>query len=251
MFGTTSNPTMLNFEKPKLLSRSKILREYLNKLLYNNNAIISSIFINLLNKTVYIKFQLYFLVSLEKGEKKLFLKKVSKAINNFFKNQFKIFDIKTISLKVYNLNILIRKKIIKKIYFKFFKFEKFIFLQNRKFFINFINITYLFINKNIKPRCFLVIIGKLFAQLTKKAHSQFFLFIKVLINWCISIRNEDSYLKGIKFSINGRIKGKPRSNNYKVLSGKISCQTIDSKVQYCYMHVYNRYGAFGLKLWVR
>ena len=53
---------------------------------------------------------------------------------------------------------------------------------------------------------------------------------------------------GAKFSISGRLKGKPRTNTLKILSGKIPCQTHSAAINYSKLHAFTRYGVFGLKL---
>lgn len=54
-------------------------------------------------------------------------------------------------------------------------------------------------------------------------------------------------IKGLKFSIKGKLKGKPRKKKLQILVGNVPCQQIKHPVDFAKTHVYNRYGAFGLK----
>jgi len=59
-----------------------------------------------------------------------------------------------------------------------------------------------------------------------------------------------SRIIGVQFTLTGRLKGKPRSKKKKIVVGKLSCQTINSKINYSCIHAYTKYGKFGLKLWL-
>jgi ribosomal protein S3 len=57
-------------------------------------------------------------------------------------------------------------------------------------------------------------------------------------------------IKGIKFSIKGKIKGKLRAKSYNLLIGSSPKNNKNTKVEYYKMHSYTVYGKFGLKFWV-
>jgi ribosomal protein S3 len=62
--------------------------------------------------------------------------------------------------------------------------------------------------------------------------------------------NKNSSLNGIKFSISGRLLGKPRYSVVKILIGKMPCQTISKNIIKQQIHVYTIYGVFGFKIWI-
>jgi ribosomal protein S3 len=57
-----------------------------------------------------------------------------------------------------------------------------------------------------------------------------------------------SRVRGIKFVINGKIKGKTRSSSNIISFGKIPTQSISKVVDYSNIHVFTVYGVFGFKL---
>lgn len=235
--------------KPKLLQKSKFFFKHLNYLFFNQKIMLSKVSLNIFNKTIFLNAHVYFLVSLEKGDQINYLNKVNNKINNFIIKQFSLFDVNNIKLKIFNLNKKIKRNKVKEIYLKFKKFERMIFLQRTDLFLNFLNICYLVLVKKISINCYLILLSKLFVRLTKREHSKFFIFLKFLINWSLDNKIVKK-IRGIKFIINGRLKGKPRSSSFKFIKGNVPCQSIISNIKYSHMHAYNRYGAFGLKLWI-
>lgn len=66
-----------------------------------------------------------------------------------------------------------------------------------------------------------------------------------------SIKFENlNYIKGIKFNINGKIKGKLRAKSYNILIGSVPKNNKNTKIEYYKMHSYTVYGKFGLKFWI-
>lgn len=55
-------------------------------------------------------------------------------------------------------------------------------------------------------------------------------------------------LKGIKFILNGKLKGKTRSSTNLLRIGIIPTQSISKNIKYFNAHAYTIYGAFGFKL---
>ena len=80
----------------------------------------------------------------------------------------------------------------------------------------------------------------------EKKHSNYIQFIRIICDTLV----EKKIIKGIKFSISGRILGKTRASCVKVERGAISLNTINSNNQFAKLHVYTIYGAYGLKLWI-
>ncbi len=235
--------------KPKLLYKSKIFFSYINHIFYNSKIMISKLSLKIFNKTIFLFIHVYFLASLKGNKKKINCNLLLSRINIFFKNQFELFKINSIVLKIVNLNKFVTRRSVKNFFFKFKKFKMMLFSRNNNLFINFINLTFLIVIKKINIKCYVILITKIFVHLKKRIHSKFMLFIKFLINWFISNQLKYSKVIGIKFSISGRLKGKPRGDCFKILKGSMPCQKILSNIKFTQIHAYNRYGAFGIKLW--
>jgi ribosomal protein S3 len=55
---------------------------------------------------------------------------------------------------------------------------------------------------------------------------------------------------GLKFVINGKLKGKPRSSVNFIKEGNLPLQTLNKNIDFSRIHSYTLMGVFGLKLWV-
>ena len=126
----------------------------------------------------------------------------------------------------------------------FKRFKKFIFTRRVDLFADFVNLSSLFAQAVLKVSAYLFLLKQIFSNILKKQHTQFFLFLNLVLKKLIQFK----LIKGLKFIIAGKLKGKPRTNTLKILAGKISCQTILNKIDFSKIHAYTRYGVFGLKL---
>jgi len=85
-------------------------------------------------------------------------------------------------------------------------------------------------------------------------HSKFFIFINKYFNFLLSsslnLCSSFSRLLGIKFCINGKLKGKPRSSNYMFVAGTVPIQSLSASIDYSKAHAFTIYGVFGIKIWV-
>lgn len=151
-------------------------------------------------------------------------------------------------IKISNLNMLIHRQKTTKMYVEFKKFEKVLFARSLNLFMDFLKVSSLLEQKKINANVFLYILGQVFKNLHKKKHSRFISFIKVCFDYFLKHYSQELF--GLCFIISGRLRGKPRSSVVKVENGVLNLNTINSKVQYCQLHVYTWYGAFGLKLWI-
>jgi len=57
-------------------------------------------------------------------------------------------------------------------------------------------------------------------------------------------------IKGLKFLIQGKLKGKPRSKSFLYTVGRIPVQTVTANIDFAKSHVFTIYGVFGMKLWI-
>lgn len=128
---------------------------------------------------------------------------------------------------------------------KFFK--KKLFSRRFDLYYDFLKLTSLLVTRKVKIGVYNIILGKIFKYLMKKSHNKFFHFLKKLSH----IITRSSTIGGIKFGINGKLKGKLRAKSFKLEIGKIGIQTITSDIDYSIVHINTLYGCFGLKTWIK
>jgi ribosomal protein S3 len=81
----------------------------------------------------------------------------------------------------------------------------------------------------------------------------FLIFSQILFSSFISKTTtlaEGKQILGVKFLINGRLKGKPRSNATTLLVGSVPVQSLEKDIQFSKLHVNTIYGVFGFQIWV-
>lgn len=115
-------------------------------------------------------------------------------------------------------------------------------------FKDFIKLTCLLIQKEIKTETYVEILGMIFRILPKQSHGTFYKFFQVLLEFLLDFEN--SRIQGVKFIIHGKLKGKLRSSTANFSLGKIGIQSICSDVDFARTHVYTMYGTFGFHLWI-
>ena len=62
--------------------------------------------------------------------------------------------------------------------------------------------------------------------------------------------NKTNRIKGVKFLINGKLKGKTRANSILIVKGLVPAQTISANIDFSKTHVFTVYGVFGFKIWI-
>lgn len=126
-----------------------------------------------------------------------------------------------------------------------------VFPRRLRFFLEFIQLSILFLENKIEIKFFISILCEIFRILTKKLHSKFFIFINEYFKFLLSNPlNNKHFLLGIKFIINGKLKGKTRSNSYTFKLGTIPIQSLKAAVDFTKAHTFTRFGVFGFKLWI-
>ena len=197
-----------------------------------------------------------------KKKKNIIILKKFKIFNKYNKlknifNSFKFFKNNVIIFTFVNLNIFLKKNILKKkiiILFKYLKKSALLLFPRRfNFFLDFIQLSILFLENKIEIKFFISIICEIFRILQKKMHSRFFIFINNYFNFLLSNtlnnRSSISNLLGIKFCINGKLKGKTRSNNYTFVAGSVPIQSMNASIDFSKAHAFTIYGVFGIKIW--
>lgn len=133
-----------------------------------------------------------------------------------------------------------QKNVLKKIILELKKYSKIYFFKE------YLNILIVVVQKKNSSKLLAEFLALQFSIL--KYHNFFFNFIKNSL--FLIVNSEISNVNGIKILIKGRLNGKPRSNDKIIQIGKISLQTLDSKINYSQNISFSQYGTFGIKVWV-
>lgn len=189
------------------------------------------------------------------------LKKKKKKIKKYHLSNIsllleKFFNLSNKPLIYIKINILNNMVKIKKKFFFFTIFKKFkynLFTRRPDLFFDFLNLSALLIENKISITIYLEILSQIFNILLKKKHSLFFMFLKLLFKQLTLQKLNHkllSAIRGIKFWISGKLKGKDIATTLKIIEGKVPCKNADLQIQYSRIQVYNRYGVYGLKIWL-
>jgi len=237
--------------------------EFFNKLLAKKGIFLTQNTLNFNSNKMYLTSHIFF-----KGNKIQKLKIFSKTnkkenFRNFLLSSKKIQELILEPLKLLKINLLIlnvkilNKEINKKLfcfYYKNFKrFLKSFFARQFNFFIDFIKLTTLLTSSKLSAKNYLDILGQIFRKLPKNQHNRFLTFLKIIFKTIVlelPKRFDNNRIKGIKFIVSGRLKGKMRASSQSIKIGKIPTQTLNKTVEFSKIHVYTVYGLFGFKFWL-
>ncbi len=177
-----------------------------------------------------------------------------KKLNKLYVFNYFLLNILNIGLKknlillsVFNLNKLLTSSLLRKIYAINKRFLKTLFARRFNLFIDFMKIVVLLALKKINVITFLIVLSQIFKVLLKKKHTQFIYFLKEIFNFILTNTKE---IKGLKFILSGKIKGKTQASFTKIIVGSVPIQSINANIDFNKIHVYTLYGVFGFKLWV-
>lgn len=159
-----------------------------------------------------------------------------------------LFQKNNLNVKIRNLNLLIRKKRLIRVFKKYKFFSTKLFNKRLNLFGDFIKVLTLFKQKKASAWLLCYLLSITFKSLQKKKHGLFTSFVNQIFKDIILEKN--SAVEGIKFIIAGRLKGKPRASFTKITVGKISLNSQNKDIQKTQLHCYTVYGCFGLKLWI-
>ncbi len=240
-----------------LITNSFLIKQELINSLFRKDVIVSGLDMTQSNNTTSLNVDVFTRTGKLLKYRKA-LKKRALTTSNSHKHQ-KVNDLILSSLKnqISNNNLLINynnlnKNIDKKILTDYFKnlkkFSTVLFSRGFNLFIDFLKVITLIDQNKINPKVFLLILGQIFKNLTKKKHTRFVFFIKTIFDHLIN--SEKNQIAGIKLVINGRLMGKTRASTIKIERGSLSLNTVDSGCIAEKMHVYTLYGAFGFKIWI-
>ena len=224
-----------------------------NVLLINENM-------NFYSNKIYLNFDLFFSTKKLKAYKKLKRKVNTNKRNAFYNNALldtiTFLKINFVITKFKVLNKEINKTFLLYLFKKLKIHIKYLFERRYSLFIDFIKLTTLYFNAQISTKVYLSILAEIFKYLKKKQHAKFISFIKKLFTLLIFESNkykvkDKAYLKGIKFRINGRVKGKAKASSFYNQIGLIPVQSLGTQIDFVKARVYTQnFGVFGFKLWV-
>jgi len=250
--------TNLLTSSPKLFIYGLLFLKFLEKLLRKKNVLLVSKEINFEANKCFLKCAVFFKASkLSHYQQKHKLKKkepsVSFCLNALIHKHFALFENNFIQISFINLNKSLKKEPLRLGYLTIRRFLTSLFSRRFNFFIDFIKLSSLFVTNKLPAESFLFLLGFIFRTLPKKKHNMFLIFTQILFSSFISntiATKQEQKILGIKFLINGRLKGKPRSNATTLLVGSVPVQSLEKDIHFSKLHVNTVYGVFGFQLWV-
>jgi hypothetical protein len=260
----------LNLKKnnPKLFLYGLKFLELFSTLTLKKDVLLTEKTLNFVNNQCFYNLELFYRTKKVvgyKSKKKVNLKNDSasktvlvqnKSIVNLFLNEFKNLQSNLFVFNVKVLNNFIDKNIVLQIFRTFRSF--FYVLFNRRFnlFVDFLKFTFLLYVGKIPASSYLFLLGQVFKVLPKNTHNRFLVFLELVFKFLLvkkltSKRNIFfSTIKGIKFIVNGKIRGKMRSSSKCISVGTIPIQSLSKNIEFSKTHVYTLYGAFGFQIWL-
>jgi hypothetical protein len=238
----------------------KILEKLFNK----KNVLLINSELNLVHSSYRLNINLFFRTpKLTRYKKKtinhLRFSKKLKSNLGFFLNSNKLFKIfvpkrlikkkSIVLLKIKVVNCFINNFLLKQFYQKTSRFTNILFVRKFTLFIDFLKISALLYEKKVSVNTFIFILSQIFKVLPKNKHSRFLFFLKQVFQMLIQ-DSKHCMIKGIKFLINGKLRGKTRGSSSCIQIGMVPIQSIDKNIEFSKAHVYTLYGAFGFKIWL-
>lgn len=250
--------TNLLTSSPKLFIYGLLFLKFLEKLLRKKNVLLVSKEINFEANKCFLQCSVFFKASkLSHYQQKHKLKKIqptnSFCLDTLIHKHFALFDNNFIQISFINLNKSLKKESLRLGYLKIRRFLTSLFSRRFNFFIDFIKLSSLFVANKMPIEAFLFLLGFIFRTLPKKKHNMFLIFTQILFSSFIASKSGNKHeqnILGVKFLINGRLKGKPRSNATILLVGSVPVQSLEKDIHFSKLHVNTIYGVFGFQLWV-
>lgn len=180
-----------------------------------------------------------------KLQKKFYEKKIAFFFSFFFKHLKKNFY--TFSFLV--LNSKTKLPLLSKLYFKTRWFLKTLFDRRFNLYLDFLKVFTLLCQGLVHVSSFLFVLSHVLRFLTKRSHGKFIEFVKLLLDAAL-VNSENSCIKGIKFIINGKLKGQARASSFNILAGTVVRQSISKHIEFSTIHTNTRIGVFGMRVWL-
>jgi hypothetical protein len=242
--------------------------ELIKTLLLSKDILLVNKTLNFVNNKSFYTLELFYRtkkLALYKNKKKKNLKENNQLKTTFFNNTsflnlfLNAFNKLGSNLFIFNFTVLnnfIDKNVVLQLFRTFRSF--FYLLFNRRFnlFVDFLKLTFLLYIDKIPVSTYLFLLSQVFKVLPKKAHNRFLVFLELVFKFLIeknlaSKRNiYFSTISGIKFIINGKIRGRMRASSKCISVGSIPIQSLQKNIEFYKTHVYTLYGAFGFQIWL-
>lgn len=235
----------------------------LKQLLLQKRVLVVKDCINMEGGKLYLKFSLFFKALKIKvyRRKNLITKKIVHTNNSltetkyilnklltFYNKKFKINSVFTQINVLNNFN----KNMFKYLAKKLKHFSLTLFKRRLSLFVDFVKLTLFYIQNKIDLITYCGILSDVFKFLQKKLHAKFLSLIKYIFLMLITDKKFKNKITGVKFSINGRFKGKARSSSTFIQLGRVSSQSLNKQIDFAKVHTFTKkMGVFGFKVWVQ
>ena len=241
------------FKEKQLVVKTLIDKEHLQYRLSKRKLLSDNLNIfNKLNK-IYKHFDIFYGTQKVSKYKRIYLsfkKKLLDKKHRVYKNKnSKIYISLNSYSKINILNRCLKKASLLYFYRNIRKWKYTLFPRTESLFYDFVKIINLTERSLIQPKVLLYVLGLIFKTLHKRKHARFIRFTKETFKKVVE--RKFSLVKGIKFIISGRLKGKPRSSISKFQVGRLTLNETNTKILSSQLHTYTLYGAFGMKLWIK
>ena len=239
---------------------------FLEQLLNQKNILLTDKTVNFINSKVYLNLTFFFKTVKLKSYKKNYSKdlnyvrnKYSKKrdyITKFFISELNLLRTNFVSLNLRIINKEVNENLADFFYDKTKRFIKTLFTRRFNLFADFIKSTSLFFETKISLQAYLSLLAQIFRVLRKKTHSRFLFFIRELL-CLLTIANKNikklssvHNIKGIKFLINGKLRGKTRSSSSCIQVGSVPIQSLAKNLSFAKINIFTMYGVFGFRIWI-
>jgi small subunit ribosomal protein S3 len=102
---------------------------------------------------------------------------------------------------------------------------------------------------NLKLNVYLNTLSFIFKYLRKRAHVRYYSLLKKTFQ--IVIKSPRTKIKGVRFLIKGRLKGKTRASTHTIQIGRVPRQSFSANVEYAESTAFtSNCGTFGFRMWV-
>jgi hypothetical protein len=240
------------FKDKQLITKNLVAKEYFQYRLSKRKLLSNNIHIfNKFNK-IYQRLDIFYGTQKLSKYKKIYLFFKKKVVNKkhkiYKKKNFKFHFLLNTYSKVNVLDRHLKRFTLAYFYRNIRKWKYALFPRTEALFYDFVKILSLIEKSLIQPKVLLYVLGLIFKTLHKRKHARFLRFTKEVFKK--TIERKSSLVKGIKFIISGRLKGKPRSSISKFQVGRLTLNEVNAKILNSQLHTYTLYGAFGMKLWI-
>lgn len=242
--------------------------ELINTLLLRKDILLVNKTLNFVNNQSFYTLELFYRtkkLALYKNKKKRKIKETGQvkatfgsnpSFLNLFSNAFKKLATNLFVFKFVVLNNFIDKNVVLQLFREFRSF--FYLLFNRRFnlFVDFLKLTFLLYINKVQVSTYLFLLSQIFKVLPKKAHNRFLVFLELVFKSLIEKKLSSkrnlyfSTISGIKFIMNGKIRGRMRASSKCISIGTIPIQSLQKNIEFYKTHVYTLYGAFGFQIWL-